>query len=199
MDHLSAPALSPVYILSVSTAVPPIVIEQTEAAALAHDLFASRYRDYHRLAAVFQTSGIKKRHAVRPIDWYRTPRGWPERTAAYLEGAGALFEQSATRALDAAGLRAADIDTIVTVSSTGIATPSLDVRSFERLGFLPNTRRIPVFGLGCAGGVSGLAIAADIARGRPGRNILFVAVELCTLSFRLDLDQSQHRRNRAVW
>jgi alkylresorcinol/alkylpyrone synthase len=183
----SAPKpFDPVSLLGIGTAVPDTVIHQTDAAALAHELFASRYPEYSRLAGVFATSGIHKRHAVRPIEWYRTPRGWPERTAAYIEGAGSLFEASAKRAMDQAGVRAADIDAIVTVSSTGIATPSLEVRSFERLGFGPHTRRIPVFGLGCAGGVSGLAIAADIARGRPNRNVLFVAVELCSLSFRLD-------------
>jgi alkylresorcinol/alkylpyrone synthase len=173
-------------LVGVGTAVPPGIILQTDAEALAREMFGDRYPEFERLAAVFQTSGIRKRHAVKPIDWFRSPRGWPERTAAYLEGAGALFEEAAAKAIAHAGLTAADIDTIVTVSSTGIATPSLEVRSFGTLGFSASTRRIPVFGLGCAGGVSGLAIATDIARGRPGRNILFVAVELCTLSFRLD-------------
>jgi alkylresorcinol/alkylpyrone synthase len=46
--------------------------------------------------------------------------------------------------------------------------------------------RTPVFGLGCAGGVSGLALAARLAEARPGSNVLFVTVELCTLAFRLD-------------
>jgi alkylresorcinol/alkylpyrone synthase len=177
----------PVQLLSVATAVPASVISQADACVLAQNLFAARYPDFTRLSAVFETSGIQKRHSARPLDWYRTQRGWPERTAVYLEVAGALFEEAASEALTRANLRASDIDAIVTASSTGIATPSLDVRSFERMGFASSTRRIPVFGLGCAGGVSGLSIAADIARGRPGRNVLFVAVELCTLSLRHDL------------
>jgi alkylresorcinol/alkylpyrone synthase len=160
----------PVSLLGIGTAVPETVLEQTQAEAVARDLFGSAYPDYARLAAVFRTSGIRKRHLVRPVDWYRTPRGWPERTAAYLEGAGALFEQSALKALAQANLEPRDIDAVVTVSSTGIATPSLEVRSFTRLGFRSSTRRYPVLGLGCAGGVSGLAIAADIARGRLGWN-----------------------------
>jgi alkylresorcinol/alkylpyrone synthase len=43
-----------------------------------------------------------------------------------------------------------------------------------------------VFGLGCAGGVSGLSIAARLAQARPGSNVLLVAVELCSLAVRLD-------------
>jgi alkylresorcinol/alkylpyrone synthase len=184
---LNRTGVLPVQLLGVASAVPREVISQTDAGRLAHDLFSERYPGFARLAAVFETSGIRKRHAARPLDWYREARGWPERTAVYLEVAGSLFEEAAKEALARADLKASDIDTIVTASSTGIATPSLEVRSFGRMGFASSTRRIPVFGLGCAGGVSGLSIAADIARGRPGRNVLFVAVELCTLSLRHDL------------
>ena len=91
-----------------------------------------------------------------------------------------------TAALDRAGLRAADVDALVTVSTTGVATPSLEARVAGRMGFRDDAERVPVFGLGCAGGVSGLAIAARLARGVPGRTILFVTVELCSTSIRLD-------------
>jgi alkylresorcinol/alkylpyrone synthase len=83
-------------------------------------------------------------------------------------------------------LQASDIDTIVTVSSTGIATPSLEARASQAMGFRGDVRRVPVFGLGCAGGVSGFALAAQLAEADPGTNILLVVVELCTLAFRLD-------------
>jgi alkylresorcinol/alkylpyrone synthase len=45
---------------------------------------------------------------------------------------------------------------------------------------------VPVFGLGCAGGASGLSIASRLAQARPGANVLLVTVELCTLALRLD-------------
>jgi alkylresorcinol/alkylpyrone synthase len=54
------------------------------------------------------------------------------------------------------------------------------------MGFRPDVARVPVFGLGCAGGVSGLSLAARLAEARPGTVVLFVCVELCTLAFRLD-------------
>ena len=43
-----------------------------------------------------------------------------------------------------------------------------------------------MFGLGCAGGVSGLSIASRLAQSRPGTNVLLVALELCTLAVRHD-------------
>ncbi len=173
-------------LVSLATAVPPHVLSQSDVAAAANQGFAGRYDDFERLARVFKTSGIRRRHAVRPIDWYLTPLGWPERTTAYIEGACDLFVEAASRALDAAELDAAEVDTIVTISSTGIATPSLEARVAGRMGFRADVERVPVFGLGCAGGVSGFSIASRLACSRPGSVVLLVAVEVCTLAFRLD-------------
>lgn len=173
-------------ILSLATAVPPHVISQSDAAELATRAFAGRFPDFDKIAGVFMTSGIRRRHAVKPVDWYLQPLGWPERSDAYLEGASALFADAARRALADAGLEGSDIDTVVTVSSTGVATPGLEARVAGELGFRPGIERVPVFGLGCAGGVSGLSIAARLAQSRPGSNVLLVVVETCTLSFRSD-------------
>jgi alkylresorcinol/alkylpyrone synthase len=54
------------------------------------------------------------------------------------------------------------------------------------MGFREDVLRVPIFGRGCAGGVCGLTIASRLAEARPGTNVLMVAVELCTLAFRLD-------------
>ena len=77
---------------------------------------------------------------------------------------------------------------MVTVTTTGIATPSLDARNSVALGLRPDVRRVPVFGLGCAGGVSGLATTARLAAAEPGTHWLFVTVETCSISIRLDSD-----------
>jgi alkylresorcinol/alkylpyrone synthase len=175
-----------VKLMSVATAVPPYCIEQRDAAAAAHRGFAGRFGDFERLAQVFGTAGILRRYAVRPIEWYFEPLGWPERSAAYLDGAVELFIDAATRALDAAGVGADEVDAVVTVSSTGIATPSLEARAAGRMGFRADIERVPVFGLGCAGGVCGLSIGSRLAQARPGSVVLLVTVELCTLAFRLD-------------
>jgi alkylresorcinol/alkylpyrone synthase len=173
-------------LLSIATAVPPHVLAQREVADAAQRSFAGRFHDFDRVAAVFKSSGIRQRFAVRPIEWYLEPLGWPERTAAYLDGARDLFVDAATKALASAGIAAGDVDCVVTISSTGIATPSLEARAAGRLGLRADVERVPVFGLGCAGGVSGLSIASRLAQSRPGSVVLLVAVEICTLAFRLD-------------
>ena len=173
-------------LLSLAVAAPPNVLRQRDVAEAAARHFGDRYPDFERLARVFETTGIVSRRSVRPIEWFAEPRGWPDRTAVYLEGAADLFVEAAAAALGRAGLAATEVDTVVTVSSTGIATPSLEARVFGRMGFRSDVLRVPVFGLGCAGGVSGLSIAARLAEARPGTVVLFVCVELCTLAFRLD-------------
>jgi alkylresorcinol/alkylpyrone synthase len=173
-------------LLSLACASPPHEFLQAEVATQARRLFGPKFRDFERLFPVFRNTGIRSRQAVLPMEWYFQDRSWPERTAAYLEGAVDLFCDAASQALERAGLTAADIDTVVTVSSTGIATPSLEARAAGRLGFREDVARVPVFGLGCAGGVTGLSIAGRLAQARPGSNVLMVAVELCTLACRLD-------------
>ena len=178
--------MQPAALLSLATAVPPHTFLQKDVVDAAWGVFGSRFPDYERFASIFTNTGIIKRYGVKPFEWYLTQRGWPERTAAFLEGAEALFVEAATKALDAAGLRASEIDTVVTICSTGIATPSLDARVARRMGFRSDISRVPVFGLGCGGGASGLSIASRLAQARPGANVLLVAVELCTLALRLD-------------
>ena len=177
---------SPVTMLSLATAVPPNVLEQSAVADFARRIYAKPFARYPKLADVFMNAGIERRYSVRPIEWFDAPHDWSERTQAYLNGAGALFVEAAQAALDRAGISASDVDVIVTASSTGIATPSLEARAAAQLGFKPSATRVPVFGLGCAGGVSGLSIGARLARAAPGEIVLVVVVELCTLAFRSD-------------
>jgi alkylresorcinol/alkylpyrone synthase len=174
-------------LISLATSVPPHILHQKDVESAAHTSFAHRYPEFERLAPVFANTGVIKRHGVMPIDWYLEPRGWPERTKVFLEGGEALFVDAARSAIERAGLTPDKIDTVVTVSSTGIATPSLEARAAGKVGFRPDITRVPVFGLGCGAGVSGLSIASKLAQASLGKNVLFVALELCTLAFRLDV------------
>jgi alkylresorcinol/alkylpyrone synthase len=95
-----------------------------------------------------------------------------------------LLEEVTRKLLDETGLGADQLDGIVLVSTTGVATPSLDALLIERMNLRRDIQRLPIFGLGCAGGVIGLARAAQLAMVQPGAKILFLAVELCALTFR---------------
>jgi alkylresorcinol/alkylpyrone synthase len=178
--------MQPCSLLSLATAVPPHVVEQSEAKVRARDAFGGNKALFDRLAGVFDNAGIARRHIVAPQDWYMHGHGWRDRNAVYLEAAEQLFIDAATAAIEKAGLKPHEIDGVVTVSTTGIATPSLEARVGHRLGLREDVRRVPVFGLGCAGGVNGLSLAARLAVADPGSIWLFVTVETCSISIRLD-------------
>src|SRR3981081_3282769 len=173
-------------LVSLATSVPPHVFLQKDVLVAAWDVLGARFPDFERFSSIFSNTGIIKRHGVKPFAWYLEPRGWPERTEAFLAGAEALFIDVAEKALAGAHLTGGDIDTVVTVCSTGIATPSLEARVAGRMGFRSDVMRVPVFGLGCAGGASGLSIASRLAQARPGTNVLLVTIELCSLALRHD-------------
>lgn len=178
--------MNPVSILSAATAVPVHVVEQGEVEKLAPKVFPELFAHYPAMIDIFQNAGIARRRTVRPLAWYLVPRDWSDRSAVFHEAGLALFEEATRAALYRAGLAARAVDTIVTICSSGVATPSLEARAMQAIGFRSGVQRIPVFGLGCAGGVSGLALAAELARSDPGKIVLLVVVELCSLAFRID-------------
>src|ERR1700761_2270222 len=170
-------------LLALKSAGTPYVLEQSDVVVRAGALFGER-RDVERLMPIFTNTGIDRRYSCVPIDWYNQDHGWQDRTALYVSNAVDLLEKVANALLEEAGLAKDDIDAIVGSSTTGIATPSLDALVIERMQLRRDIRRLPVFGLGCAGGVTGLSRAADLAKARPGSRVLFLVVELCALTFR---------------
>ena len=178
--------MNPARILAVATAVPPYALGQAEVMRRIELALGPRSREILRLLPTFGNTGIDRRYSSVPIEWYEDLHDWPERNRVYLDSALDLLEQAARRALEAAGRRAEDVAAIVTVSTTGIATPSLDALLVERMRLRPTTSRLPIFGLGCAGGAIGLARAATMAQAQPGSLVLFLVVELCALCFRRD-------------
>ena len=172
-------------LLTVATAVPPYPLDQNDVIERVKLLFG-RSPDLDRLLPVFLNTGIDRRYSCVPIEWYDRAHGWPERNRIYLDSALDLLEEATQQVLCRTGRSKHDIDSIVVVSTTGIATPSLDALLIERMGLRRTVRRLPIFGLGCAGGVLGLAHAASQAAVAPGKAVLFLVVELCALSFRRD-------------
>ncbi len=178
-------------ILSAATAVPTHRVEQGEIKEFARQLFAGKFRDLDRLLPVFDNGEIASRHFCRPLEWFGREWSFSERNALYAEHALELSEEAARRCLDRAGVGPEEVAALFFVSTTGISTPSLDAKLLFELGLSPNLKRVPVWGLGCAGGAAGVARAADYARAYPDEYVLVVAVELCGLTFQVgDLSKS---------
>jgi alkylresorcinol/alkylpyrone synthase len=173
-------------IIDVATAVPPFELGQTDVMRRIELALGPHSREIVRLLPMFGNTGIETRYSCVPIEWYEQPHEWPERNQVYLDSAIDLLESATRRVLDQAGRQPDEIDAVVAVSTTGIATPSLDALLMERMNLRRTVQRLPIFGLGCAGGAIGLARAAALARTNPEALVLFLVVELCALCFRRD-------------
>ena len=184
-------ALAQPRINGVGTAVPEHRVPQEEAKRFFVDIFREGDLDVDRLSSVFDNAQIDMRYFCTPLEWLAEDRSFEEKNTRYIEHATDLGAQAAKQALEEAAITPREIHSIVVVSSGGIAVPSLDARIIEKLGLSRHVTRKSLFGLGCAGGVNGISHAADYARGNPGQNVLFVAVEPNMLTFqRNDLSET---------
>ncbi len=175
---------NPPRILGVATAVPAYRVEQSEVRRLVENLFREQYAGIERLMPVFENTQIQTRYFSKPLEWFSTQHTFVESTEAYQQTALSLSTEAATTLLRTTAFDKQNIGMVIVVSTTGISTPSLDAKLIQALGLAPNTRRMPLWGLGCAGGVAGLARAAECAQTlSAGKAVLFVAVELCSLTF----------------
>lgn len=135
---------------------------------------------------VFENSGIKTRRICRDVGWYQQSHTLGESSEAYIEAATSLCTRACRDALEQASLGPTDIDRIIYVNTTGLATPSIDARLANILGLRRNVRRTPIWGLGCAGGAAGLSHAFEHLRGHPEERVLLVAAEMCSLTLLRD-------------
>lgn len=170
-------------IQAVATAVPSTRIDQESAVAFARQIFAEHIPDLERLLPLFTNSCVQTRYFAAPQDWFFTDHDLAERSALYVREATRLSAEAASKALTKAELVPKDVDYIIYVNTTGLATPSIDARLINTMRLRSDVRRTPIWGLGCAGGAAGLSHAHHYALAHPEARILVVATELCGLTF----------------
>jgi alkylresorcinol/alkylpyrone synthase len=170
-----------VEILSVATANPKFRISQNEIAQIAQAMRP----ELKSMWSVYSHAGVETRYFSEPLEWCMKPHGWEERAESFQRNALDLFEEVTLKAVASAGIELQDIDMIVTNTITGLAVPSLDARLIHRLNLSRSIERLPIFGLGCGGGIGGLARATRLAESMPSANVLFLTVDLCSLCTRI--------------
>ena len=178
-DHACAGALG-IEIAAIASAVPEYRIDQEAV----RDMVLANAPELRSHAGLFINTGIKTRYSCVPFDWHLRHQGWRTRNAVFRDAAINLLERVARDCARRATIELDEIEAIVTVSTTGLSVPSLDATLANRLRLSSNVERLPVFGLGCAGGVSGVARAMRLAQSLPKGIVLLLVVELCTVNCR---------------
>lgn len=174
------------FIRSVGRALPANYADQETLIAAFRRTWGAAHFNVERLEELHRAVQVGGRHLALPIERYESLTSLGERNAAWLEAATELGEAAVRSALERAGIGPGEVDHLLFVTTTGIATPSLDARLVNRLGISENVKRTPIFGLGCAAGAAGLARASDTLRAFPGQVALLLSVELCSLTLQRD-------------
>jgi alkylresorcinol/alkylpyrone synthase len=176
------------YVLSVATATPEFEYTQQETQAFVQSFFKAHVPHLDRLLQVFDHGQIERRYLSAPLEWFEEKPSFQERNKKYIETAVRLGSEVIEKCLESAdfltrSIKKEEIDAIIFVSTTGLSTPSIDVRLINKLGFRSNIKRIPLWGLGCAGGTAGLARANEYCRANPEETVLLICLECCSLAF----------------
>jgi alkylresorcinol/alkylpyrone synthase len=169
-------------LLSIGTALPSHPLNRDDARTIAAKVF-SDHPHIERLLAVFDSSGIDQRYFTTPPEWFLAEHTSESVNRTYIENATNLSEVAVRLALERSSLTPADIDYLVYVNTTGLATPSIDARLMNRLGCRQDAAHIPVWGRGCAGGTAGIAHVSEYLGGKPDGVAVIVAAEFCGLTF----------------
>lgn len=175
-------------IVSVGLCVPPYRISQEKTVEFVRELFQDSFHEIERLLNVFENGQIKERHFSVPLEWFREDHTFAEKNEIFIEKAVQFGTAAITECLqNPTCLREPvpfeDIEAIFYISSSGLSTPSIEAKLMNQLPFRKTCKRIPIWGLGCAGGAAGLSRAFEYCKAFPKAKVLVLSVELCSLTF----------------
>ncbi len=170
------------FIAAVSKIDLPYKTNQQEVKKQAQDMFSVNFPEAKRLIFAFDNTEIITRNFCKPLIYYAQPNTFEERNNEYIANTLQYSVEAIEACVKRAGVNKEDITDILFVSTTGLATPSMDALIINKMRLNPHINRIPIWGLGCGGGVSGMAKANTVAKANPDAVVLLVAVELCSLT-----------------
>jgi alkylresorcinol/alkylpyrone synthase len=169
-------------ISAVGKAFPPNYYDQDELLSALKADWAREHHNPARLDRLHHNVLVGGRHLALPIEEYDRLDTWGKANDAWIRVAQDVGAEAVRDALERAGLTTRDVAALITVTVTGVATPSLDARLMNRLGLPPGVKRLPIFGLGCVAGAAGISRAADYVRAYPDHAAVLLSVELCSLT-----------------
>jgi alkylresorcinol/alkylpyrone synthase len=187
------------YICSIGKSIPTNTINQSEVKELVQQLFGYSNREVRRLLPVFDHAKVENRQFVVDKAWFEDEHSFEEKNNLYQENAITHSLQAIDDCLEneqflKASIPHEAIDLIIYVSSSGITAPSIDAFLLNERPFREDVERMPLWGLGCAGGAIGLSRAFDWLQANPEKTALVVCCELCSITFQ----KSDHRKSNIV-
>jgi alkylresorcinol/alkylpyrone synthase len=170
------------YIHSVSKAFPAHYHSQTEITEMVLNHYKGRVHNLERVRSFFSSVKVKGRHLALPLeDYFKISNSFEKKNHAFIEVSLEILEEAMKDVFKNSGLHPSDISLLASTTVTGIAVPSLEARLMNKFEFKINTKRLPLFGLGCLAGVAGIARVSEYLRAFPKEAALFMSSELCLM------------------
>jgi len=195
----STPPVPGLWITGIASQYPPYLLGPEKL-----DEFAKRFFDVEKpglkkLLDINKASGIETRASVADYkDGFASrpePPSITELDTFYRKAGVDLAAQACRKAMREWGGRPSDVTHTVAVTCTNQGNPGYDLLVARRLGLPHTVQRVLLHGVGCAGGLAVMRVAAQLAcaataRGKPAR-VLAYACELCTPNVRHDLAEAE--------
>jgi alkylresorcinol/alkylpyrone synthase len=170
-------------IISVSKIDLPYKVSQNKLKEFSRSIFSKKFKDIDRLLESFDNSMIKERNLCVPLGFFSLNKSFSEKNDIYIKESLKFSVEAIKSILKKTHLKKEQITDLIFVSSTGISTPGIDALIINEMRLDPNVNRLPVWGLGCAGGAAGIAKANVIAKANPEAVVVVICCELCSLTF----------------
>lgn len=187
------------YICSVGTSIPKHNINQEEVKELVQNVFGYTNREVKRLLPVFDHARIENRQFVVPKTWFEEEHTFAEKNNIYQENAinhslEAIDDCLQNEHFLNTSIPYEAVDLIIYVSSSGLATPTIDAFLLSKRSFRQDVQRMPLWGLGCAGGAIGISRAYDFLKAHPEKTALVICCEFCGVTFQ----KGDHRKSNLI-
>lgn len=168
-------------IAAVETALPDSVFSLAQVSQIGASWLKDSPESLKLFERFLRSSNTQSRHFVISGEEMLQLNGMQYRHELFEKFGPQLGTQALQAALNSADITPRDLSNLVFTSCSCPSIPAIDALVVERAGLPRHVSRLPVYQHGCAGGVVGLEIAADLAKVRGP--VALTSVELCTLVF----------------
>lgn len=175
------------FIVKAVTSCPEQLVEQMEIKNLMMKIWPEKSSLIEQCA---DSCAVDSRHFTLPLNYYLDLDDVGKRNIIWKAEALRLQKENIKKLFDESEIDIADIGLIASATSTGLAVPSLEALIMNQFPFSPNTKRLPLFGLGCLAGVAGINRVNDYLLGHPRSAAILMVTELCSLTFQFDDDSA---------
>jgi alkylresorcinol/alkylpyrone synthase len=179
------PAIPPVSLLAIGTALPPHCFSQSDALAwgLEHVALTPATRELYR--RVLGDGGIARRYFALDDLSEILETNHEMILGRFERWASDLSATSLQRALAGAGVEASSIDFLAATTCTGYLCPGLTSYIAERASLRPDVRRVDLVGMGCGAAIPALEQACHFLAAHPDGTAAVVCTEICSAAILL--------------